>query len=119
MIGEIWFERRNEAACVPSLRLKLLFTSQPLSIQVHPNDAHAQSMGLSSGKDEAWYILRAAPGAKVALGLKQRLAPRQLRAAIEDGSIAGLVAWQSVAANDVVSVSRRYHPRHWRRRGDR
>jgi mannose-6-phosphate isomerase len=105
VIGEVWYERRNEVACVPSLRLKLLFTSQPLSIQVHPNDTDAQSMGLLSGKNEAWYILRAARGAKVALGLKQRLAPRQLRAAIDDGSIAGLVAWQTVAANDVVSVS--------------
>jgi len=102
--GEVWYERSDEAASVASLRLKLLFTSQPLSIQVHPNDSHAQSMGLSSGKSEAWYILSAAPGAKVALGLKQRLAPRQLRAAVEDGSIAGLVAWHPVVANDVVSV---------------
>ena len=37
----------------PSLLLKLLFTSQPLSIQVHPNDAFAHSMGLPNGKTEA------------------------------------------------------------------
>src|SRR5687768_16998444 len=72
-IGEVWYERSDEPACEPSLRVKLLFTSQPLSIQVHPNDSYAQSMGLSSGKSEAWYILSAAPGAEVALGLKQRL----------------------------------------------
>ena len=92
------------AASDPSLLLKLLFTSQPLSIQVHPDDAYAQSIGLARGKTEAWYILSAAPGAKVALGLKKRLAPRQLREAVDDGSIVGLVAWRTVQPGDVVFV---------------
>ncbi len=61
-------------------------------------------MGLAHGKTEAWYILTAAPGAKVALGLTKRLAPHQLREAIEDGSIAGLVAWRPVLPGDVVFV---------------
>lgn len=104
LVGEIWYERPGSAAPDPSLLLKLLFTSQPLSIQVHPDDAYAQSMGLASGKTEAWYILSAAPGAKIALGLKKRLAPRQLREAVDDGSIAGLVAWRTVLAGDVVFV---------------
>ena len=47
LIGEIWYERPGNAASDPSLLLKLLFTSQPLSIQVHPDDAYAQSMGLA------------------------------------------------------------------------
>ena len=72
-VGEIWYERPGPAAVAPSLLLKLLFTSQPLSIQVHPDDAYAQSIGLPNGKTEAWYVLSAAPEAKVALGLKQRL----------------------------------------------
>jgi mannose-6-phosphate isomerase len=105
LVGEIWYERPGNPAADPSLLLKLLFTSQPLSIQVHPDDAFAQAMGLPRGKTEAWYILSAAPGARVALGLKKRLAPRQLREAIDDGSIAGLVAWRTVLAGDVVSVA--------------
>ena len=71
-IGEIWYERPGSAAVAPSLLLKLLFTDQPLSIQVHPDDAYAQSIGQSNGKTEAWYVLSAAPEAKVALGLKRR-----------------------------------------------
>jgi mannose-6-phosphate isomerase len=82
--------------------LKLLFTSQPLSIQVHPDDAYAQSIGLQSGKTEAWYILNAAPGAQVALGLKQRLTPEQLRQASEDGSITDLVVWHEVSQGDSI-----------------
>ena len=103
-IGEIWYERSCDDAADPALLLKLLFTTQPLSIQVHPDDAYAQSIGLRSGKTEAWYVLNATPGAKIALGLKQRVTPQQLRASIDDGSIANLVAWHSVSAGDVVSV---------------
>ena len=104
LFGEIWYERPGSSASHPSLLLKLLFTSQPLSIQVHPDDAYAQAMGLACGKTEAWYILSAAPGARVALGLRKQLASRQLREAVDDGSIAGLVAWRPVGPGDVVFV---------------
>ena len=103
-VGEIWFERPGETASEPALLLKLLFASQPLSIQVHPDDAYAQSKGLANGKTEAWYVMQAAPGAAVALGLKQQLTPAQLRQAVHDGSIAELVAWHAVSAGDAVFV---------------
>src|SRR2546427_11957824 len=82
--------------------LKLLFTSEPLSIQVHPDDEFARSIGLPNGKNEAWYILSAAPGARGALGLKRRLTPQALRAAIRDGSIAHLTQWRPVAKGDII-----------------
>jgi mannose-6-phosphate isomerase len=103
-IGEIWYERPGNGAAIPALLLKLLFTSQSLSIQVHPNDAFAHSMGLPNGKTEAWYVLTAATDAKVALGLSRRLTPRHLRAAIVDGSISDLIVWHAVSANDVIFV---------------
>ena len=103
-IGEIWYERSGSAAVAPALLLKLLFTDQPLSIQVHPDDAYAQSIGLLNGKTEAWYVLSASREAKVALGLKRRLTPQQMRAAADDGSIANLIVWQTVAAGDTVFV---------------
>jgi mannose-6-phosphate isomerase len=104
-IGEIWFERHQATAPPTGLLMKLLFTSQPLSIQVHPDDAFARSIGLPNGKSEAWYVLSASPGAKVAVGLKRRISAPQLRSAIEDGSIAGQVQWRKVEADDVVTVS--------------
>ena len=103
-IGEIWYERSGREAAEPSLLLKILFTNQPLSIQVHPDDAFAHSIGLPRGKTEAWYILRAAPEAKVALGLNQRLTSKQLRAAVDDGSISKLVVWQAVSCGDAIFV---------------
>ena len=103
-IGEIWYERPGKPAPTPSLLLKLLFTSQPLSIQVHPDDAYARSMGLPNGKTEAWYVLSAAPGAKVAVGLDRRLTLQQLRQAVDDGSISDLVTWRAVFPDDAISV---------------
>jgi mannose-6-phosphate isomerase len=104
-IGEIRYERPDTVAVDPSLLLKLLFTSQPLSIQVHPDDKFAHLMGLPNGKTEAWYVLSAAPEAKVALGLKRRLTPQQLSEAVDDGSISDLIAWHPVSANDVIFVA--------------
>jgi mannose-6-phosphate isomerase len=103
-IGEIWYERPENGQIIPALLLKLLFTSQPLSIQVHPDDAFAHSMGLPNGKSEAWYVLTAAPDAKVALGLSRHLTPQQLREAIADGSISDLIVWRAVSASDVIFV---------------
>ena len=103
-IGEIWYERPGEAGADSSLLLKLLFTNQPLSIQVHPDDAFAHSIGLPNGKTEAWYVLSAPPDAKIARGLTQHLTPEQLRAAIGDGSIADLVVWRTVSSEDVIFI---------------
>ena len=103
-IGEIWYERPNRGAATPTLLLKLLFTSEPLSIQVHPDDAYARSIGLPNGKTEAWYVLSAAPGAEVALGLKLRLTSLQLRQAIDDGSISDLVVWHAAHVGDTTFV---------------
>ena len=103
-IGEIWYERPDKPIQTPSLLLKLLFTSEPLSIQVHPDDAYARSMGLQNGKTEAWYVVTAAPGAKVAVGLDRKLTQRQLREAVDDGTIADRVVWRAVYPGDAVSV---------------
>lgn len=104
LIGELSYERADDTAPAAALLLKLLFTSAPLSIQVHPDDAYAKAIGQPNGKSEAWHVLSAAPGAKVALGLKQPITREQLRHAIGDGSIATLVDWQPVQAHDTISV---------------
>lgn len=103
-IGELSFERANQATANPALLLKILFTHAPLSIQVHPDDAFAASIGLQNGKTEAWYILSAKPGAKVALGLRHSMTVQQVRASADNGTIADLVAWRDVAAGDVIFV---------------
>ncbi len=103
-VGELWFERADKDAPVPALLLKLLFTSQPLSIQVHPDDTFARAMGMPNGKSEAWYIVSAEPDAKIGVGLKHRITPQQLRASIRNGSIVELVQWRPVVQGDVIFI---------------
>jgi mannose-6-phosphate isomerase len=103
-VGELWFQRIAKNAPRPKLLFKLLFTNEPLSIQVHPGDAFAQSIGLPNGKTEAWYILSATPEAQVAIGLKRHITPQGLHGSIRDGSIADLVQWRPVSKSDVIFV---------------
>jgi len=103
-VGEILYERPGDDSSRSRLLLKLLVTTQQLSIQVHPDDAYAHSIGLPRGKTEAWYVLSAAPGAKVGVGLKKTISSPQLAHAIADGSIADLIEWRSVVQGDVVLV---------------
>lgn len=99
-IGEVWF------AGAPDLPLlaKYIFTSERLSIQVHPNDTQARERGLRSGKAECWYILEAGPNAAIGLGLIRRVAADELRASVLDGSIEQLVDWKPVKAGDFILV---------------
>jgi len=95
--GEIWFEAPAEAA----LLVKYLFTSERLSIQVHPDDEAARARGLPRGKDEAWFVLDAEPGAVIGLGLTHHVSGEALRAAALDGSIETLLDWRPVANGDI------------------
>jgi mannose-6-phosphate isomerase len=103
-VGELWFERADRNAPIPALLLKLLFTSEPLSIQVHPDDTFARAMGMPNGKSEAWYIISAKPGAQIGVGLERRVTPQELRASIKDGSIVELVQWRPVEKGDVIFI---------------
>lgn len=93
--GEIWFEPPPE---LPELLVKYLFTSENLSVQVHPSDAQAPPG--ASGKDECWVIVSAEPGARLALGLDRPSEPGAVRAAALDGSIEALLGWHPVRAGD-------------------
>jgi len=99
-IGEVWF---TDGAELPLLA-KYIFTSERLSIQVHPDDAQARERGLARGKSECWYILDAEPGATLGLGLKREIGKDELREAALDGSIEQLIDWRPIAAGDFVFV---------------
>jgi mannose-6-phosphate isomerase len=103
-VGELWFERADKQAPIPALLLKLLFTTEPLSIQVHPDDTFARAMGMPNGKSEAWYIISAQPGAQIGVGLTHRITPQDLRASVRSGSIVELVQWRPVATGDVIFI---------------
>jgi len=93
----------EEGAEFPLL-VKLLFPNDKLSVQVHPDDAQAQAMGQPRGKTECWYVLDAAGGSTIALGLKQGATPELVRKAIADGTLEDLVQQVPVQAGDMIFV---------------
>jgi mannose-6-phosphate isomerase len=102
-IGEIWFEVPGEmdgSTDGPEMLIKYLFTSDRLSVQVHPNDATAREHGYPRGKDEAWVVLAADPHASIAIGTLSPMTRDELRAASLDGSIEKLLDWKAVKKDD-------------------
>lgn len=94
-IGEVWFE---PPAALDGLLVKYLFTSEALSVQVHPSDAQAPTG--HRGKEECWFVLSAEPGAKLGIGFTRELSAEEMRAAALDGSIEYLLEWHAVEAGD-------------------
>jgi mannose-6-phosphate isomerase len=86
------------------LLVKLLFPSDKLSVQVHPDDAQAQAMGQPRGKTECWYVLEAEARATIMLGLREGATVDAVRAAIADGTLQELMEFMPVETGDMVFV---------------
>ncbi len=98
-IGEVWFEGVE----LPVL-IKFLFTSEKLSVQVHPDDAYARQHHDSRGKTEMWHVLAAEPGAQVAAGFKETITQEQLREASLSGEIESLLHWFDAKPGDTFFI---------------
>ena len=97
-IGEIWFEPPAE---LPSVLVKYIFTSEKLSVQVHPTDAQAAQFGeTDGGKEECWLVIDAEPRATLGVGFREAIGAEAMRAAAIDGSIEDLLVWYPVQPGD-------------------
>lgn len=97
-IGEVWFE---PPAVLPGLLVKYIFTSEALSVQVHPSDAQTLAAGLGrQGKEECWMVIAAEPGAVLGIGFDAPVTGEAMHAAALDGSIERLMTWHPVQAGD-------------------
>jgi mannose-6-phosphate isomerase len=99
-IGEVWFDAAGDSP----LLIKFIFTSEKLSVQVHPGDEYAQRHHASRGKTEMWHILAAKPGAKIAAGFRESLSPGDLREAARTGEIEQLLAWHDARPGETFFI---------------
>jgi mannose-6-phosphate isomerase len=90
--GEAWYLADRELP----LLVKLLFTAERLSVQVHPDDGEDGPRG----KSEMWYILDAEPGAEIALGFREPITRERLRESTKTGEIEALLNWIPVCAGE-------------------
>lgn len=84
------------------LLLKLLDAQDTLSVQVHPSDEYALQHEDKLGKTEAWVILYAEPGAKIAYGLDTQ--GETLAQIVQDGQIEKALHWEIARPGDVFYV---------------
>ena len=109
-IGEVWLHSSALMGAALNgqdfpLLIKVLFPKDKLSVQVHPDDALAQSYGEPRGKTECWYTLDAQPGAEVALGIRPGVTVEQVKAAVHDATLESLLAMVPVQKGDLVFVA--------------
>ena len=98
-IGEVWFEDQDSP-----ILIKFLFTTENLSVQVHPDDAYARKHHDSLGKTEMWHVLAAEPGAKIAAGFEQAVTREHMKEAALSGEIIKLLRWYEVSAGDTFFI---------------
>ena len=91
-IGEAWYLADHELP----LLVKLLFTSERLSVQVHPSDGEDGPRG----KTEMWHILEAGPHATIALGFREPITRERLLEATRTGEVERLLNWIEVKPED-------------------
>lgn len=97
-IGEVWFDGGP-------LLIKFIFTTEPLSVQVHPDDDYARTReNGSAGKTEMWHVLAAAPDSWLQLGFHANYTRAEVEAAMLDGSIEQILTRVHPAAGDTFFV---------------
>lgn len=95
----------NPAEGFPLL-LKFLDANAWLSVQVHPDDAIAAELeGEPRGKTEAWIVLAADPGAKIAVGVLPGLTREGLAEVIRTGQVESALHYATVSAGDVIYLA--------------
>lgn len=89
------------------LLTKFIDANDCLSLQVHPDDDYALRYEADSGfhgKTEAWYILRAEPGASIICGVNRPIERDDFATAVETMSLDPLLHRVPVAPGDVILV---------------
>lgn len=88
------------------LLFKLIDANRPLSVQVHPNDKYAYIFeNKSSGKHEAWYIVSAKPGARIAYSVIPGINKSVFIKAIKDNKVASCLHYLNVLPGDIIDIS--------------
>lgn len=85
--------------------IKWIDARQPLSVQVHPDDAYAaEHEGGAAGKSEMWYVYHADPGARLIVGLKPGVSRERFAEAARRGDGLSLLREVDVRAGDAINI---------------
>lgn len=95
---------RNVTTDFFPLMVRHVSSRENLSVQVHPTREYAIANGQHSGKDEAWYVLEAEPGAFVYAGVDPSTTEEEFRAAVLDQTVRDHLSKLPVSAGDCLFI---------------
>ena len=96
---------RHAAGGELPLLVKFIDADKDLSVQVHPDDDYAETHENGQrGKTELWYVLDAAPDAKLIYGFRQATSRREVQAALSSGKLAKLLQQIKVKKGDLFFI---------------
>ena len=84
--------------------VKLIDAKNPLSVQVHPDDAYALSHGGDSGKTEMWYVVDCEEGAFLYYGFDHEISRGEFRRRIEENTLTEVLNKVPVRRGDVFFI---------------
>ncbi|MCF6168188.1 MAG: class I mannose-6-phosphate isomerase [Lutibacter sp.] len=86
------------------LLIKFIDAKQDLSVQVHPNDKLSKKYHNSFGKTEMWYIVEADKKAKLILGFKDIITPKEYVHLLKEKKIMTVLNSENVKKGDAFFI---------------
>ena len=100
---KIFGTRCNELKEFPLL-IKFIDAKDNLSIQVHPDDDFAKSIGMPNGKNEMWYIIKTNNEGKIIGGLNTKLSKEELKDVVENDKIKEYLNYINIEDGDSIYI---------------
>lgn len=88
-----------------TLLVKYLFTSEKLSVQVHPAYAEGRAVGLPRGKSECWYVVEADTDSRPGIALLADIDAAEVSSTALDETLQDLPEWMPVCAGSFLCIS--------------
>jgi len=101
LVGDHVYEEFGNAF---PLLIKFLDANDDLSIQVHPDDELAMERHNSYGKTEIWYVLDAAPDAKLISGFAKAIDKEEYVKHLQNNTLDSVMKWHNVRKGDVFYI---------------
>ena len=107
LVGEKTFEKFGIEF---PLLIKLIDTTDYLSVQVHPDNQMAERLHHAYGKTELWYIMEAESDSQIVTGFNRSISPNEFQQALNSSQLPSLLKQEKVHADDLIYVpARRVH----------
>ena len=82
------------------LLIKFIDANEPLSVQVHPDDATAAQRHHAYGKTEMWHVIDASPGAELIVGFRREATLSEMLEHIKSNTLKDMLNVEQVKAGE-------------------